>query len=166
MVSTDKYTQFVKGRVLKQYKPSSGYLQVSVKVDGKWKMENVHRLVAQTYIPNPENLPEVNHKSCVKTDNRVKNLEWCTRKQNIAYREKYGTPAKYFVQKSPVYAVNLKTQEILWFESQMEASRVLGVSQGNIYSVIKGNRKQTHGFWFTNADGNAADAIKNKLEKV
>lgn len=166
VVSSEYRTRFTKGRILKQYEVSGGYLQVSIPIDGKWTMKLVHRLVAQTFINNPDSLSEINHKDNNPLNNNVSNLEWCTKDYNIAYREKHGTPAKDFVQKSPVYAVNLKTQETLWFESQMEAGRELGVSQGNIYSVIKGNRKQTGGFWFTDADDNAADAIKRKLEEV
>ena len=65
-----------------------------------------------------------------------------------------------------IFAVNLKTLEVSRFNSQSEASRVLGASLGNINSVIKGSRKQTGGFWFTNADSNADDAIKRKLHDI
>lgn len=61
------------------------YVIVSLYKDKKLKTFKVHRLVAQAFIPNPNNLPEVNHKSEIKTDNRVENLEWCTREYNLAY---------------------------------------------------------------------------------
>ena len=59
-------------------------------MNGKHINKLVHRLVAQTFIPNLNNFPEVNHKNCVRDDNYVTNLEWCSRKYNRQYREKHG----------------------------------------------------------------------------
>lgn len=59
-----------------------GYRFYSLNVGGKTKGHLTHRLVAKTYIPNPDNLPEVNHKDCNKTNNHVSNLEWVTSRQN------------------------------------------------------------------------------------
>lgn len=65
------------GKIVKQRVDKYGYLRVN--------LEASHRLVAQAFIPNPENKPEVNHKNGCKTDNRVENLEWCTRLENIEH---------------------------------------------------------------------------------
>ncbi len=62
-----------------------GYLSVQLRDETKRKHHQVHRLVAAAFIPNPDGLPEVNHKNEDKTDNRVENLEWCTRKYNTNY---------------------------------------------------------------------------------
>ena len=62
-----------------------GYVIVSLYGDKSLKTFRVHRLVAQAFIPNQNNLPEVNHKNELKTDNRVENLEWITRKENLEY---------------------------------------------------------------------------------
>lgn len=166
VVSSERGTQFIKGRVLKSYGNGRGYLRVGIRSNGKRTFKYIHRLVAKTFLPNPNSLPEINHKDNNPLNNNASNLEWCTHDYNVAYREKYGTPAKNFVQKSPVYVVNLKTMETLWFESQSEASRVFGFSVSNINNVIMGKQKQTHGYWFTNADENASDAIKHKLEEA
>ena len=64
----------------------NGYLFVGLCKNGEKKHCTVHRLVANAFLPNPENLPEVNHKNEVKTDNRVENLEWCDAAYNNNYR--------------------------------------------------------------------------------
>ena len=74
------------GKVLHQYKSKHGYLRVALYENGKQKRVFVHRLVAMKYIPNPHNLPQVNHKNGIKTDNRVENLEWCTASENQQHR--------------------------------------------------------------------------------
>jgi hypothetical protein len=73
-----------KGKILKQY-VKNGYLQVTLTVNNKRKYINVHRLVAQAFIPNPNNLPQVNHKDENKQNNYVENLEWCSAKYNCNY---------------------------------------------------------------------------------
>lgn len=62
-----------------------GYLIVKVCIDGKWTSKAVHRFVAEAWIDNPENLPEVNHKDCNRQNNKINNLEWCTHSYNIEY---------------------------------------------------------------------------------
>lgn len=166
VTSSETYTRFTKGRVLKQSNNISGYMYVSIKAYGKYFNKRVHRLVAQTFLPNPNDLPEVNHKDNNPLNNNASNLEWCTHEYNIAYREKYGTPAKESVPKSPLFAINLSTLEVLNFRSQHEASRELGVDNSNINRVIKGGLNQTHGYWFVNDDENSADAIKQKLYEI
>ena len=68
----------------------NGYSIVCLHVNGKQKNEYVHRLVAKTYIPNPDNRKEVNHINGIKTDNRVENLEWCTAKENTNHAVSMG----------------------------------------------------------------------------
>ena len=76
-----------KGKVLSLLKNEYGYIQVVLSCNGKHNTITVHRLVAQAFILNPNNLPEVNHKDEDKTNNSVENLEWCTAK----YNSNYGT---------------------------------------------------------------------------
>ena len=161
IVSSVRRTYLKKGIVLKQYSDKYGYPIVNIQIDGKWTKKKVHRLVAETFLSNPDNLPMVNHKNCIRDDNRVDNLEFCTASYNNQYREKFGKSLGF-----PLFAVNLDTLEVLQFKSQHEASRTLGINQGHINSVIKGRRNQTHGFWFVNEDDNAADTIKQKLYEI
>lgn len=81
----DGISSTLKGRVLKPSSNKCGYLVVFLCKDGKRTTKTTHRLVAQAFIPNPEGLPQVNHKNEVKTDNRVENLEWCDAAYNLAY---------------------------------------------------------------------------------
>ena len=74
------------GRVLKQ-REKKGYMEVYIFNKGKRKMMLVHRLVAQAFIPNPNNYPQINHKDENSKNNNVDNLEWCTQK----YNNNYGT---------------------------------------------------------------------------
>lgn len=74
-----------KGKVLSPAKDRYGYLSVVLSYNGKHKTITVHILVAQAFIPNPDDLPIINHKDEDKTNNRVENLEWCTAKYNMNY---------------------------------------------------------------------------------
>ncbi|WP_333604407.1 NUMOD4 domain-containing protein [Lactobacillus acetotolerans] len=164
-VSNGKGTRLVKGRVLKPRDNGIGYLQVGIKVNGKQTMKLIHRLVAQNFLPNPDNLPQVNHKDCNPQNNSVKNLEWCDNSYNQKYKNKFGI-SQTEAAGHPMFAINLSTMEVLHFCAQHEASQKLGVFQSNINSVIKGRYKQTGGFWFVKDDDNADDAINRKLHEI
>ena len=90
--SVDRYVKYSngqihlhKGKVLSPVKSNLGYLLVSLCCNGKYKSISVHRLVAQAFIENPDNLPEINHKDEDKTNNSVDNLEFCDRSYNNNY---------------------------------------------------------------------------------
>ena len=75
----------IKGKILSINIKKGGYCSVVLSKYGKMKGYQVHRLVAQAFIPNPDNLPQVNHIDEDKSNNCVDNLEWCTAKYNINY---------------------------------------------------------------------------------
>jgi|ERR1035437_1687176 hypothetical protein len=77
-------------RILKQRKTHEGYPIVPLNFNGKSVYKNVARLVAMNFLDNPENKPQVNHKNGVKTDNNIKNLEWCTGSENMKHAFKMG----------------------------------------------------------------------------
>ena len=72
-------------KLMKYYSPENDYHIAGLTVNGKTHSELVHRLLAITFLPNPLNLPEVNHKNGIKSDNQIENLEWCTTKENIQH---------------------------------------------------------------------------------
>lgn len=155
--------RFVRGHVLKQFRESSGYMRVHVGVNNEGVKLSVHRVIASCFLPNPSNLGQINHKDCNRANNAVSNLEWCTNKQNIAYRDKLGHTARNNAPKSPLFAVNLDTLEPLWFESQSEAGRQLNADVGSINKVLKGRQKKTHDCWFTYADSSAVEDTRDKF---
>lgn len=162
VMSNENGTRFIKGRILKQHvSKSKSYPYVGFRIDGKIVTKSVHRLVAQTFIPNPDNLSDVNHIDCDRTNNNVDNLEFCTASYNNKYREKYG---KAFGHQ--VFAINLATLEVSHFRSQREAGRQLGFFQPNISAIIKGTQKTAGGYWFIKADDNAVDLTKQKLREI
>lgn len=77
-----------RGHLLKLQQARNGYLMVSL--GRRYKHMGVHRLVASAFLPNPEELPEVNHRNLNKTDNRVENLEWVSKHENMDHAHKTG----------------------------------------------------------------------------
>ena len=134
-------------------------------MNGKNICLRVQRIVATCFIPNPDNLPQVNHKDCDRTNNNANNLEWCDQEYNIAYREKYGIPAKEYTKalRKPLFAVNLKNFKVLKFESRSEAVRQLGVNQAHVNDVLAGRRNQTGGYWFTEDEN---EITEEKIQKI
>lgn len=127
-------------KFLKAANDGRGYLYVCLKKNGKQKAIKVHRLVAEAYLPNPDNLPCVNHKDEDKTNNCVNNLEWCTYYYNHHYGTKIERAAKALWKKVRC----IETGEV--FNSQKEAAEKYGLSQGNISRVCRGKAKTTGGY--------------------
>jgi hypothetical protein len=120
-----------KEKILKPKNDKDGYLFVVLSKQGKVKTCKIHRLVAQSFIENPQNLPQVNHKNEIKTDNRASNLEWCDCQYNIDYS-----------QSKRVLCV--ETNKI--YSSTMEVHKQLGFSQGNISQCCNCKRKTCGGY--------------------
>ena len=103
-----------------------GYLIVELRNSGNRKTYSVHRLVAQAFIPNPDNLPEVNHRDLCKTNNCLLNLEWCSRKYNLEYSDICGR-GRY-----PVLQFTKSGEFVKEYESLSDASRQTGIFKQNI----------------------------------
>lgn len=76
---------FYKGRILKPNTDSEGYIRCTLSKSGKTQRYLVHRIVAMTFIPNPNNLSQINHIDEDKHNNRIENLEWCTTNYNLSF---------------------------------------------------------------------------------
>ena len=140
---------FGKERILKPGKLKKGYLQVSLSKNREMKGYKVHRLVCQTFLPNPNNLPEVNHKDEDKTNNKVENLEWCDRK----YNNNYGNHNQKVFEKTtngklskPVLQFTKSGEFIQEWKSTMDVKRNLGFDQGHISQCCLGKLKSAYGF--------------------
>lgn len=163
IIHKDGVKQFIKGKVLKQYHHKNGYMYVGISYKGKKISLRVHRIVATCFLPNPNNLPQINHKDCNRANNNVSNLEWCTAQYNMNYKEKYGISYKEGTPKKATLAINLDTFEILLFKSQREAGEKLGISYQNINKVVKGQRDKAGGYWFAYADENAVEKVRKRF---
>lgn len=128
------------GRALRPFKTKKGYLRVQLCNNNGYKNFRVHRLVAQAFIPNPDNLPCVNHKDEDKTNNNVENLEWCTHEYNI----NYGTRTKK--TSKPVLQLMKDGSLVRVWPSIIEVERQLHFNNGNISSCCKGKLHSAHGY--------------------
>ena len=138
--------------LLTPQKENNGYLRVNLYKNGKSKHYLVHRLVAQAFITNSNNLGFVNHIDENKTNNSVDNLEWTTHKDNVNYGTRNEREGKK-ISKSlsvPIIGINKTNGLIVEFSSSHEASRVLNINQGNIIQCCKGNRYKSVGgyYWY------------------
>lgn len=143
----DARGRLLKNKLLKLGKSKGGYYQV-VLCNGFKKKYKVHRLVAMAFIPNPNNLPQINHKNEVKTDNRVENLEWCTPQYNVNYGN--GIAKMREARKRPVYQINKEEIIVGIYATAYEASQKTGIDNSSICKCVKGLRESAGGFKWQN----------------
>ena len=124
---------------------ATGYKQVSLKIKetNKFQKRYIHRLVAQTFIDNPENKREVNHINGDKLDNRLSNLEWVTSSENQIKRHQQGN-----IQTSnrKIGRFDLDGNLLEEYESIINAARAMGVQRGAIDSAVYKRHKTSCGF--------------------
>lgn len=145
-VKSLNYRHTGRERVMEPSKHKVGYLLVSLCKDGKQKTFLIHRLVAEDFIPNPENKPEVNHKSENKQDNRVENLEWVWHKDNCNHGTRNKRVAK--AQSKTVIQFSKTGEFIREWESLHEIERQLGYFIQNISKCCLGQTKSAYGYFW------------------
>lgn len=119
---------------LKPIETHHGYLKVRLYQNGKWRTKRLHRVIAETFIPNEGNLPEINHIDEDPTNNVITNLEWCTHKYNSTYggHNKRISEALTNGKLSKAVIATLPDGSVERYPSQAEAGRVLGCAQSGI----------------------------------
>lgn len=137
------------GRLLSQQKNDKGYLRVRLCLNAKNKTARVSRLVALAFVPNPDNLPEVNHDDLDKENNHYKNLSWSTRIENIHHAFKNRVIRRYKnelnVNSKAVAQYDLGGKLIQMWPSMQEAARN-GYSAGPICRACQGQRETYKGY--------------------
>ena len=140
VTSCGKVYSYKRKKFLKPFKRKGGYLSVGLYKNGKTNYYLVHRLVAMAYIPNPDNLPQINHKDENKENNALQNLEWCDQSYNINYGSRNKRIAKSLSK--PVFCEELNRT----FDGARAAARELGLDYSNINRCCTGERKTTGGY--------------------
>ena len=120
--------------ILKPYKTNRGYLTVGFWLDGKKKRLSIHRLVAQAFLTNPNNLPEVNHINGCKTDNNLNNLEWASGSANVSHAFRTGLHQTKLSEKMVLKIHQYRKQG----KSLREVGKLLNVSHSTIWEIEQG----------------------------
>lgn len=135
---------------------NSGYYKVVLYKNGKYKNKLLHRLVAETFIDNPYNKTQVNHRDGNKLNNSVENLEWCSQSENMKHAYKNNLIVSYAAGKyganslkaKKVNMLDKKTRKIIkTFGSLIDAAKYIGVNKScHIVSCCKGRLKTAYGY--------------------
>ena len=129
-------------KLLNPKKDKDGYLEIALSNHCKKKYYRVHRLVAEYFIPNINNKPQINHKDRNKANNKVDNLEWCTNQENAIHCFKTGR--KIYTRK-----INQYTKDLIFvkqWNSIKDASKTLKISHNNISSCCSNKLKTAGGY--------------------
>ena len=135
-------------KILKKRIDKYGYERVMLYKHGKSKLKQVHRLVAEAFIDNPDNLPQVNHKDEDKLNNNVDNLEFCSVLYNNTYNERHKKIAEKNIngkKSKPVLQYDLEGNFIKEWKSVAECGRN-GYNYGNVAACCRGELKTYKGF--------------------
>lgn len=164
-VWSSRSQQFMKPKPMDR----EGHLGVCLYINGHPRYFYIHRLIAEAFIPNPNNYPIVRHLDDDCLNNDIANLAWGTQRDNIHDSIRNGT--SHFITnderesglrkvRKPVIAINLKTRKRQRFSSQTEAAHALGAQQANVHKVLSKKRKHTVGYSFEYEKGESEQCRK------
>jgi hypothetical protein len=141
-----------KGQIIRPQVYKSGYFYVHLCHKQKGRNIKIHRLVAEAFIPNPNNLPCINHKDEDKANNSSANLEWC----DVMYNNNYGThyDRMAVTRQRPVEQLTLDGQHVAYYASRKDAELKSGgkFHAATIIGVLSGRRKTAYGYQWRNCD--------------
>ena len=142
------FTKTYRTKLLKYGKDHCGYFRTALALNGKKITVKVHRIVAEAYIPNPENKPQVNHIDGNKSNNNVNNLEWSTAKENTikAYEIGLKKKGKEVYNAKPVYQYDMNMNFIKKYGAITEASKETKTQHAGISRCCSGKRNHAGGF--------------------
>lgn len=149
--------RFRKGQKLNPDIASNGYYRITLAKNGKKKQKYLHRLLAEYFVPNPNNLPQVNHKDGNKTNCNLKNLEWVTVKENTIHAYKHGLAHVRYGENHPNYgkrskrAIKVKATNVITGETKTYNSITETKKYGFLPSEVSRSCKNGsihHGFVF------------------
>lgn len=133
VINTNNGFRIIQGKILKTRINSDGYVEVRLTKKGKTTTTFIHILLAKAFIPNPFNKPEVNHINGNKKDNRVENLEWCTRLENMQHANRTGLIKRTYKQ-----VIDKCTGRT--YISSYEAALDLNMEYSTLKNYLNGNR--------------------------
>lgn len=140
-------------RIAKGRKDKDGYLTIVLRDSvGVQCAKKIHRLVATTFIPNPKNLPQVNHKNSNKADNRIDNLEWCSSQYNLYHAHHLSPNQKNYYNQKQVAKINSKGEIIVVYKSLKYAALIENTSKQNLrLHILRNTKFNDHYFTYFNS---------------
>ena len=148
IICTDGTVHNKKGHNISRWKDNVGYLQVKLSKEGKWYYKRVHRLVAEAFIPNPNNLKQVNHIDGDKTNNEVSNLEWIDNKNNTQHGYDNNLyHSKHRNIKIEVYD-KITHQLINTYKSIRETANELNINRKTLSRILFDNKENNYDYDF------------------
>lgn len=165
------YSTKIKGRMMSQVENANGYKRVYFSKNGDRVSFLVHRIVAEAFINNPNNYPQINHIDGDKSNNSVGNLEWCDNKYNARYTVDVLHEVQTYKRRR-VYAKNMKSGVILKFDSVIECANHFGVKAYSISHRLHNkvnnpsiNKASKLYDWYFYSDMDIPDTTIVKLDK-